>query len=468
MFGATEPWAGLTKRELFGLAALLLLGALLLGRQLAVPSLEFDEGVYLLSADLLTRGYELGRDVFTSQPPLFMALLDAGNWLVGGDATLLRGLAVVVALAGALAGWALVRPLAGPLPALAALALIVLAPGVVDAAAVVSADVPSVALGTAAIVAARFARRRPAWGAVSGGLLASALLVKLLAAPFAIAILAAAIVERPPRRTVLWFCAGALAVTAAVVLPYVGVLGELWEGAVGLHLEARGTVSVPRPSIAAQVALVSVAYAGLLAILAIGIAHVPAGERRRWARDRVDLIAVLVAGLLLVVVQRPLLHHHLVIVAWPLALLAASALGPRLSRRAMIVAGGAALLVVPFAIRGRDTAEGPYGERLAAVASLVRERTEPGSVVVSDLPLVPLLAGRQAPAEMADPSYVRVASGSLSRRAIVRAAARADAVVVGRSFELVDGLEARLAQRYGEAVAVGGAHVYLSPGRRAL
>lgn len=467
MFGATEPWAGPSRRELFGLAALLLLGALLLGRRLAVPSLEFDEGVYLLSADLLTRGYELGRDVFTSQPPLFLALLDAANGLAGGDAALLRGLGVLIALGGALAGWAIVRRLAGPLPALAAVLLVVLAPGVVDAAAVVSGGVPSVALGTAAMLAARAARARAGWAAVSGGLLACALLVKLLAAPFAVAIAVGALVDRPSRRALLWFAAGSAVVTAAALLPYLDVIGPIWDGAIGLHLDAQGTVEVPTPSITAQVVLISAAYVGMLTILAIGVANVPRTERRAWIRDRSDLLAVLATGVALVSVQRPFLHHHLVVVAWPLALLAASALGPRPSRRALIVAGAAALLVVPFAIRGRDTAEGSYGARVAAAATIVRERTAPGAVVVSDLPLVPLLAGRQAPAQVADPSYVRVGSGSLSRDEILRAAARADAVVVGRSFELVDGLESRLAPRYRETVMAGGARIYLDPRGRA-
>lgn len=134
-------------REIWALAALLALGALLLGRHVGSPSLEFDEGVYLASADLLGRGLELGRDVFTSQPPLFLTLLDAVNGAADGSFAVLRAFGVGVALAGAVAGWAIVRGIAGPLPALAAAALVVLAPGVVDAAAVVSADVPCVALG---------------------------------------------------------------------------------------------------------------------------------------------------------------------------------------------------------------------------------------------------------------------------------------------------------------------------------
>ena len=134
-------------RERLALLALLALATLLYARDLGAPSLEFDEGVYLSSADLLARGLSAGRDVFTSQPPLFFTLLDAGNDLVGGDAAGLRALAVLLALAATLAGWAIVRRIAGPVPALAATGLLALTPGLVDAAAVVSADVPCVAFG---------------------------------------------------------------------------------------------------------------------------------------------------------------------------------------------------------------------------------------------------------------------------------------------------------------------------------
>src|SRR5262249_47522405 len=162
--------------------------ALLLGRHLAAPSLEFDEGVYVGSADLLSHGLRLGSDVFSSQPPLFFALLDGVDRVSGGSLAVFHGMTVAIAVAGALAGLGLVGGFAGPFRALVAAAMVVLAPGVVDAAAVVSADVPSVALGTAALLAARAARRRAIWGAAAGALICCALLVKLLAAPFAIAL----------------------------------------------------------------------------------------------------------------------------------------------------------------------------------------------------------------------------------------------------------------------------------------
>jgi 4-amino-4-deoxy-L-arabinose transferase-like glycosyltransferase len=441
-------------------------GAALLTRRAALPSTEFDEQVYLASADLLTRGFELGRDVFTSQPPLFLSFLAAANELAGGDATTLRLLSVLLTMAGALAAWAIVRGRAGALPALATAALVVLAPGVVEAAAVVSADVPSVALGTLALLAAHRARGQPVWGLAAGGLLACAVLTKLLALPFAVALAAGAVAERPPRRAVALFVLGIGAVAAAVALVYADVLGALWQGAVGLHLHARDTqVQLPRPSIFVTVVLIVLAYVGMLAVLAAGVLEVARGRLGEWMRQRADLLALTGAGIVLCALQRPLLNHHLVIVAWPLALLAGSSLPVRLtrSRRTLAIAGLGALLVVPWAVHGRDTVAPADARALQGAAAQVAASTSPNEAVVSDLPAVTLLARRRSAAATVDPSYVRVQTGELSREEIVRAARGAGAVVVGRSFRDVPGLRTALARRFTRFTTHAGIAVWTAP-----
>jgi Dolichyl-phosphate-mannose-protein mannosyltransferase len=462
MSAARGGWTSIERSELLVLGAILSLGAVLLGRHLGSASLEFDEGVYLNSARLLEQGLVLGRDVFSSQPPLFLTAVAAIGQLVGGSLAALHGAAVAVALIGALGGWAIVRGISGPFPALVAAALLILAPGVVDAAAVISADVPSVALGTLALLAARASASRPIWGAIAGAMICCALLVKLLAAPFAIGLLVFALVDRPPRRAIAWFGAGVGAVLAAVAVGYWSVIGELWSDAVGFHLTARqSTIALPRPSIAAEVAMIVTAYAGMLAILAVGLRGLPRTRIGDWARARVDIVVTIGAAVALIAINRPLLHHHLVILAWPLALLAASTLPARPPPRALAVMALAALLLVPWAVRGRDTVEGAESARIEAVAVIVERSTSPGEAVVSDLPLVPLAAGREAAAETVDPSAVRIGTGSLDRREILAAADQAGAVVVGRAFALVPGLTDELKQRHGAPRIVGGIRIYV-------
>jgi hypothetical protein len=208
--------------------------------------------------------------------------------------------------------------------------------------------------------------------------------------------------------------------------------------------------------------MIVTAYVGMLAILAVGLRHLPRTRISEWARARADLLATLAAGLVLIAVHRPLLHHHLVILAWPLALLTASTLPARLPPRAIAVAGLAALLLVPWAVRGRDTVEGTESARLRNAAVIVERATDPGEPVVSDLPLVPLLADRPAAAATVDPSAVRIGTGSLDRAQILAASEGGGATVVGRSFEHVPGLVEELGRRYGAPEIVDGIRIYLA------
>ncbi|HWI23108.1 MAG TPA: glycosyltransferase family 39 protein [Baekduia sp.] len=451
--------------ELALLAAIMAFATLILGRQIGVASAEFDEQVYLASADTLTRGFDLGRDVFTSQPPLFLTMLQTADNAFGGSATLMRLLLVLLTIAGSLGSWALVRARAGAVPALVTALLVALAPGVVEAAAVVSADVPCVVFGTLALLAASSARRHPAWALAAGVLISAAILTKLLAVPFALAIAVGAFVHRAPCRAYVWFGCGTALAFAAVLLVYADVLGPLWHGAVALHLQARGAqVDLPTPSILVAAILIISAYVGLLAVLAAGVLEVRRAELAGWLRERADLIALFAGGFALCAVQRPLLNHHLVIVAWPLALLAGSALPARLaSRRTLALACAGGLLIAPWAIHGRDTLD--HGERgsLERVAEIVAMSTPGHGVVVSDLPAVPVLADRTSAPGTVDPSYVRVQTGELSLADVTAAARGADAVVVGRAFRGLPGLQIALGRRFTHSVTLDRVTVWSAP-----
>ncbi|MBJ7454399.1 MAG: glycosyltransferase family 39 protein, partial [Blastococcus sp.] len=181
------------------------------GRDLAAHSAEFDEGVYLGSARALADGAALGTDVFASQPPLFFIGLRALASGGAGDPAAMRGAFLLLALGGVLAAALAVRPIAGPVGGCLAALLVGLSPAVVDRAAVVSADVPALALGLMALAAATAAPRHgpratAVAAAAAGALLAAAVLVKLLAVPFLVAIVAGALRRRAGRRE--WLAGG--------------------------------------------------------------------------------------------------------------------------------------------------------------------------------------------------------------------------------------------------------------------
>lgn len=441
--------------ELVGLVALMVVGGLLLGRGLGSPSAEFDEAVYLASARALAEGAQLGGEVFSSQPPLFFAFLEGAYALTDGSAIAIRMAMLALTLAGGLAAWALVRPMAGPAGGVAAAALFVLAPAVANRAAVISADVPSVALGIAALAAAAAAGRRPAWGFAAGGLLAAALLVKLLAAPFVPAVIVGLWAVRAGRSAYAWGVAGAIVVALAVLVPYAGAVGEIWTGVAGTREAARGVVA-GGPGGTDWLEMVAFAGVGVLALAGIvGGLRAP----REWWRERASIIALLAGGIVFCLLHRPLFSHHYVVISAPLALFAASAW--RRLWAAPLVIGLAALLLAPFAIRAREAPPRDYSDQERA-AVLLEEETRPSQRVVSDLPLVPMLAGREVPPQTIDASYVRMGSDPAAPEAVVDAASGAGAVVAGRAFLADPELLARIEERLPRVVEVGGIRVYLA------
>jgi hypothetical protein len=143
----------------------------------------------------------------------------------------------------------------------------------------------------------------------------------------------------------------------------------------------------------------------------------------------------------------------------PAAQLAASAT-PRATgwRHAAALAVVLALLS-PGATRGRVVLTDGARADLARIAAAVEDATPPGSAVVSDLPLVPLVAGRPAPPSTIDASLVRVGSGALGRTEVLHAAERAAAVVAGRAFTTLPGLVPALSSRFPRSRTVAGVRV---------
>lgn len=434
---------------------LLLVGAaVIFGRDLGQPSAEFDEAVYLASARALAGGAELGREVFSSQPPLFFAVLELTYRLAGESAEALRVLMLLFTLGGAVAAWALVRPMSGAGGGLLAAALFLAAPAVGERAAVISADIPAISLGVGALAAAAAVSRRPWLGAVAGGLLVAALMVKLLAVPFVPAVVVGLWAARAGRAAWAWAVGGAAGVTLLVLLPYLGALDALWNGAVGTREAARRVIAGGPGGTdwLLVTGYVGLGLAGLVALLS-GI-----GAPREWWRQRASILALFVGGGLFLLLHRPLYTHHYVVLSAPLALFVASA-WTRL-RAAPVVIGIAVALLVPLAVRSREAPPENYSAQRGA-AVVLEDETTSGQRVLSDLPLVPLMAGRETPPETIDVSYTRMGSDPDAPRQVAERLDEAGAVVAGRSFLVDPALLAQIEDRFPRRVDVEGIRVYL-------
>src|SRR5262249_3308017 len=123
-----------------------LAAAFVFGRALGTRT-NYDEGVYLASLQLLRHGEELGRDVYTPQPPVFYWLLRGLAAPFGRSIEGIRAGFVAFAVVGVLGAFAAARALWGLGAAMAAGLVVVIAPPFPTVAPTVAADIPSLSLG---------------------------------------------------------------------------------------------------------------------------------------------------------------------------------------------------------------------------------------------------------------------------------------------------------------------------------
>lgn len=153
--------------------------------------LDYDEGVFLLSARMVALGYPLFTSVFSSQPPVFLEILALALRLFGDTVTVGREAMVFFSLTslGAIAwiSWRFVGPLAAPV-AIISLGLPII---FFRQARVVQAEMPALAfalLATSAVLSFKKTGRRR-WLVMGGVCFALGGLCKLLIAPMIIPIL---------------------------------------------------------------------------------------------------------------------------------------------------------------------------------------------------------------------------------------------------------------------------------------
>ena len=441
--------------EAVGLSGVLLAAALLFSRGFGTGA-NYDEGVYLASADALARGERLGEDVFASQPPGFYVFLRLATVLPGDSVDATRALFLATAVVGVAAAWALGRALTGPAGGLLAAAALLAAPAYPTESFRVAADSPSIALALVGLALLVWSLRRGSLplAFAAGVALAAAVSVKLLAVLALVPAIGLIVMLRPGRRLIGTFLGGAVAVTLALLAAYAGSIGALYDDVVAFHADARsfedgpdGNIERVARSFHPRTVFTLVAAVGAVVWLA------------RRARPR--LVAPLwlwaLASALFLAWQRPLLDHHFVLLSAAVAVAAGATLGDaggseRAHRAAAAVL--VLLLVAGYAQQWRrvDLLADPEPD-VRAAADAVAAATAAGETIVSDLPIVAHLAGRSLPGELVDTSFVRFQSGSLDAPCVLAATDSAGAriAVVGREFRsepaVLAGLQARCPER---------------------
>jgi hypothetical protein len=93
----------------------------------------------------------------------------------------------------------------------------------------------------------------------------------------------------------------------------------------------------------------------------------------------------------------------------------------------------------------------PEDPALVALAARLDQVTTPDQLVISDQPIVPVLAHRRVPGKYVDTAALRFSTGSLTIPEVLRDTNRVAAVVAGRAFyadhELMAGFRTRFRHR---------------------
>jgi 4-amino-4-deoxy-L-arabinose transferase-like glycosyltransferase len=433
--------------ELVVVVCLFAVEAVLFGRGLHAAAV-FDEGVYLASLDALHHGQHLGSQVFASQPPGFYALLLAERAVFGPSIEAIRVAMLVLGLVACGSAYYIGRTLSGPLGGFVASAFVASIAAVGDEALRVRADFPGVAFALLAIALTLAAVRHPGaagWAAAAlGGVALAASISVKLASVTAVLPVIAIILRRGQARLLLGLAGGAVAVGAVLLALYAGVVGPLWTDAVRFHLSAQSAHIHGAPhDVGGNVARLLGVVANFPSpvpwlVLAGAIGTVLAWRRRALLESwPLWLWAALTAVFL--VLHRPLWGHDVVPLRIGLAVASAVGIGALLrERRKLWPAIGTISVAVIIAMVAYQGGTGHSDESggIEWGSEVVRSHTPEGSVVASDLPIIPFYADRREPGNLIDTSWTRIGTGWLTASDFLSTIKRdrVSAVVLGHNF----------------------------------
>jgi Dolichyl-phosphate-mannose-protein mannosyltransferase len=424
-----------------------------------------DEGVNLMKAMLVERGYRLYDDIWSDQPPLFTMLL-TGVFKVLGEKVNAARLLVLLLSAGLLwAGSLFLWKTWGPLHALAGVLLLCLLPWYLMLSAAVMVGLPSLAFAMFSLLALAYwhQKRRSLFLVLSGLALALSVHTKIFTGFLAPIFLVGLLIEEYARMrpsglhlrglltpAFIWGLTFG-AVIAAVGLLWVGP-GNLWQ-LIEPHLAASGATDyqIERYTLAWNLQMAR----SILFLALIGTAFVLL--TKRWLS--LYLVAWMGVAALLLADHAPVWFHQQLLVTVPAALLAGVAAGEALTRPFHILRSRrwlsleslvtvVALVGLAFTLVQRtplvlndlryqedlDTAElrvVPYKLKFLDQMNQYAPLTK---WVVTDMPMYPFRARLLVPPNLATFTSKRWETGNLSEADMIDAVGRYDPemVLIGR------------------------------------
>jgi len=263
-------------------------------------------------------------------------------------------------------------------------------------------------------------------------------------------------------RLVVWSLLGAVATASLEAIAFRHQLSEITRGVISQHTSALGSshwsrrVNVQRLE---HFLNWHTPFAWLVAVAVLGsLWFVVTRAADRRAIGALWLFVPAAAAFILA--MKPLLDHHLVILAVAVALPAGTALGLSAARLRREVAIPLLLFIALFATAGvyqqhrqlvRNFKPEPAWVHVAA--SWLRSETQPNEVVATDIPILAYYAHRRLVPDFVDSSFTRLAVGDLTPAEVFRELDRYHVRIaaIGRAFwvdpPLQKGFNARFSHR---------------------
>jgi len=439
-----------------------------------------DEGLNLMKAMLYERGYPLYGEIWSDQPPLFTYLLASVIRVFGNNVEAARFLVLGMACILVWAAFQVMRLMWGTGAAIAGSFLIFLLPYFLILSVSVMIGLPAISLAMLSLLALLkwHAGRKPVWLALSAGLLALSVLIKLITGFLAPIFLAGILISQYPnfRREHRWrdlfgpaiMWGGVFAALAiSLILMLVGPqnLGQL----ITTHLLAERVTSFRTEKwmtlgfhLRTITPLFILTFAGVIYSI----------QSRRWLA--LYLAAWSASAYVLLYFHRPVWEHQTLLVTIPAAMLAGPALfevARRLARAIwpagrldggslVFLAAMVGTLALLFTFRPNESLQmiglspktfGAEAEMPPNPARVYRrmERYAPQTHwVVTDMPMYAFRIGAPVPPNLAVFSAKRLETGDLEQEDILAAVReyRPEQIMFGR-FRF-PGIKEQLLQDY--------------------
>lgn len=406
---------------------------------LEIYSLDYDEGVYLVSARMHLAGFGLYNDIFHAQPPVYIELLTlvfriVGDNVLTGRVTAMICSSVCVFLVGAIAAFWFTP--AGSVASSMVLAWLFLCHWTPTACQPEGMALMFYLISTYCVL--RFIQsKRQAVLICGAAFLALAMATKLLVAPLALPLIMALVYRESRDRSkkidllsVLTFCLTCGVALAFILMPYQFAL--MWDQVVEYHRSARVAFI---GSFARRISgVIELADAHRIALLLAG-----AGWILTWRFRRLFFIIMLWGGasLVFLCMHAPLFPRHTIILYPVISLAIAGAFEalcgrargfalPSLPTYVLCIVTSGICANIAFQRYHRIMDIGPTEECMQRLLWAVKQ----DSLFVTDDQMLIFRLGGQTPAWVCDTSFVRIRSGRLSSESLINLSEGASYVIL--------------------------------------